>query len=98
MEGRFVEPSHLLFEDNAAWGVSNLSMAGDREEIMKDLNHRQARLIAHLKTHGAVTNREYIEMMGVSSRTGLRDLNELIERGVIVRLGSRRAAVYRLKG
>jgi hypothetical protein len=35
-------------------------------------------------------------MTGASPRTGLRDLQDLIERGLLVREGKRRGAVYRL--
>jgi hypothetical protein len=34
--------------------------------------------------------------MGISTRTGNRDLGELIEQGLILQIGRRRAAVYRL--
>ena len=35
-------------------------------------------------------------MTGTSARTGLRDLQDLIDRGLIVREGRRRGAIYRL--
>jgi hypothetical protein len=35
--------------------------------------------------------------VGVSQRTGLRDLAELLDRGVIVMEGRRRGARYRLR-
>ena len=37
------------------------------------------------------------EAAGLSRRTALRDLQELMHRGLIVREGSRKAAVYRLR-
>ena len=61
-----------------------------------DLNERQRQLLDHLAVHGRCTNREYIELTGTSDRTGLRDLQDLIDRGLIVREGKRRGAVYRL--
>jgi diguanylate cyclase (GGDEF)-like protein len=60
------------------------------------LNERQRRLLDHLARNGRCTNREFNELTGASPRTGLRDLQDLIERGLIVREGKRRGAVYRL--
>jgi two-component system NtrC family response regulator len=60
------------------------------------LNERQRRLLDHLAAHGRCTNREFIEMTQASERTGLRDLADLMRRGLIVREGKRRGAVYRL--
>ncbi|MBM4015163.1 MAG: hypothetical protein FJ293_09410 [Planctomycetes bacterium] len=45
---------------------------------------------------GSVTSRRYAEKRGVSQRTALRELAELVERAVLCRDGSRRAARYRL--
>lgn len=60
------------------------------------LNERQQALLAYLAQHGRCSNRQYIEMTNASERTGLRDLHELMRRGLIVREGKRRGAVYRL--
>ncbi len=61
-----------------------------------DLNHRQQRLLTILARRDSITNREYADLVGVSARTGNRDLRELLERGLIVQVGKKRAAVYRL--
>jgi diguanylate cyclase (GGDEF)-like protein len=61
-----------------------------------DLNPRQRKLLEILARRESITNREYVDLVGVSSRTGNRDLHELIERGLILQIGKRRAAIYRL--
>ncbi len=61
-----------------------------------DLNHRQKVILDHLARHGRCTNREYYEMTKTSPRTGLRDLQDLMDRGFLIREGKRRGAVYRL--
>ncbi len=61
-----------------------------------DLNQRQERLLEILTRRESISNREYADLMGVSTRTGNRDLRELIEQGLILKVGRRRAAVYRL--
>jgi DNA-binding NtrC family response regulator len=61
-----------------------------------DLNDRQKKLLDYLARHGRCTNREYYEMTETSPRTGLRDLQDLMARGLLLRDGKRRGAVYRL--
>ncbi len=46
---------------------------------------------------GSLSNQEYVAVAGVSSRTGLRDLNDLLARGLIERVGRRRGARYRAR-
>jgi transcriptional regulator with PAS, ATPase and Fis domain len=61
------------------------------------ISDRQRRLLALLSEREWVTNADYCELAGVSQRTGLRDIQELLERGVIVMEGKRRGARYRLR-
>ncbi len=79
------------------------SGAGDRHAALlprsapgDDLNPRQRVLLEYLARNGRCTNREYYEMAGTSPRTGLRDLQDLMDRGLVVREGRRRGAAYRL--
>ncbi len=65
--------------------------------LPESANHRHQELIRYLTTHESITNQTYHAMVDVSPRTGLRDLNELIEAGVLERVGSRRGARYRLR-
>ena len=61
------------------------------------LNRRQRRLLDHLLGGGgAITNREYCALVGVSERTGLRDLSHLVEAELLQRLGRRKGARYQL--
>jgi DeoR/GlpR family transcriptional regulator of sugar metabolism len=63
---------------------------------MDALNERQRAFLDHLAKNGRATNREFIELTQSSERTGLRDLHDLMKRGLVVREGKRRGAVYRL--
>jgi hypothetical protein len=56
---------------------------------------RLQRLLALVTERGQLATQEYVEITGLSLRTGLRDLNDLVERGWIERIGSRRGARYR---
>ncbi|HET6204411.1 MAG TPA: sigma 54-interacting transcriptional regulator [Planctomycetota bacterium] len=57
---------------------------------------RQKIALGLLAARGWITTREYIRAAGVSERTGLRDLSDLVSRGVLIRVGSRRGTAYRL--
>src|SRR5262249_36479489 len=72
------------------------SPAGMPESAV-DFTDRQRRILDWIREKGALTSREYCERMGVSQRTALRDLADLVRTGVLVRTGSRKAAIYRTK-
>src|SRR6185436_3321347 len=60
------------------------------------VSDRQKRLLALLGERTWITTSDYCEIVGISPRTALRDVRELVERGVIVMEGKRRGARYRL--
>jgi len=51
------------------------------------LTERQRRAVEYVKANGKITNRECVELTGVSSRTATRDLVDLVERGVLRQRG-----------
>jgi predicted HTH transcriptional regulator len=69
------------------------------ERVMTELclSERQLKALAHVKTHRRITNSEYRNLASVTSKTAARDLEELVEKGVIERLGERRGAHYVLR-
>ena len=92
-EGDQIGPEHLQLDGARGESAAYLPPRG---APLDDLNPRQRKLLDHLARHGRCTNREYYEMAGTSPRTGLRDLQQLMGRGLLVREGKRRGAVYRL--
>ncbi len=94
-DGDVAEPEHLRLDPprQAAPGAIG---TGAVAAPLDELNERQRKLLEYLAANGRCTNRHYIEITGASERTGLRDLQELMVRGKIVREGKRRGAVYRL--
>jgi predicted HTH transcriptional regulator len=62
-----------------------------------DLNERQRDAIIHVKTNGRITNAEYRKLAAVISKTAARDLDDLVEKGLLDRKGERRGAHYVLK-
>ncbi len=57
---------------------------------------RQKLALRFVHEHGSITNREYRDITGISGNTALRDLDELVERGSLRTIGSRRARRYKL--
>jgi predicted HTH transcriptional regulator len=53
-----------------------------------ELNDRQQRVVTHLKTAGRIGNTEYQSLLGVAKRTAHRDLMDLVEKGVLERIGT----------
>jgi len=61
-----------------------------------DLNNRQMQAVEYVKSHERITNAEYQRVTGAPQRTATRDLNELVQKGVLELEGRGRGAQYRL--
>ncbi len=61
------------------------------------LNERQIKAVMYVKERGKVTNKEYREMTGLSDEGARIDLNELVEKGILLSKGKGRNAHYVLK-
>jgi ATP-dependent DNA helicase RecG len=63
-----------------------------------DLNPRQELAINYLSSHRRITNRAYQELCPqVSSETIRRDLADMVSKGVLLKIGDKRATYYILK-
>ncbi len=63
-----------------------------------DLNPRQARALGYLIEQARITNRDYQQLCPeVSAETLRRDLAALVKKGVLIKIGSKRATYYILK-
>jgi len=51
------------------------------------LNERQQKAVHHVKTTGKITNQELRELTGVVIRTASRDLEDLVRKGVLMKMG-----------
>lgn len=62
------------------------------------LNPRQERIIIFAKDYGQITNKDWQNLFpDVSDDTILRDIKELVERGILVKKGKTKAAHYELR-
>lgn len=68
------------------------------EWLRQGLNDRQIAALIYLTEHRRVTNREYRELQpDVSDETVRRDLADLVDRGLLMRVGDRRGTYYILR-
>jgi ATP-dependent DNA helicase RecG len=64
----------------------------------KAMNERQIRALNYIREHGSITNREYQQLCpDVSAETLRIDLADLVNRGVLLRVGAKKGTYYILK-
>jgi len=94
------------FEETA--GTFRVSLHGDTRTPAEppdlsrylglNLNERQQAALRHLTTYGRITNSAYQDLCpNVSAETLRRDLVELVQTGVLIKVGDRKATYYILK-
>lgn len=99
-------PAPLFEETSAGFRVTLRSASPDLVSAAPQaqqwghsfLNERQETALAHIRQHGRVTNGDLTELYpDVHAETIRRDLADLVERNLILRIGSKRATYYILK-
>lgn len=64
----------------------------------RSMNERQARALTYVRENGSITNREYRNLCpDVSPETLRLDLVDLVDRGMLLKIGSKRGTHYILK-
>ena len=64
----------------------------------KVMNERQTRALTYIRENGSITNREYRNLCpDVSAETLRLDMVDLVERGVLLKIGSKKGTHYILK-
>jgi len=64
----------------------------------RTMNERQAKALAYVQEHDRITNREYRTLCpDVSAETLRLDLADLVERGILLKIGERKGTYYILK-
>jgi len=62
------------------------------------LNDRQLQAVTYIKKTGKITNSDYQQITGASRKTSTRDLDSLVEKNVLLRVGEKRGSHYILAG
>jgi ATP-dependent DNA helicase RecG len=87
----------LSCKGNDFWTVFRKDIYNKEDLSKLGLSDRQIKAILYVKEHGKITNKEYQEInTGITDRTALRDLEILIEKGFLKRIGEKKAAYYEL--
>jgi len=63
-----------------------------------NLNVRQLRAVAYIKTHGKISNMEYQKLTNTIKKTASRDLSDLRDKGLIKQVGKKGPGVYYVLG
>ena len=85
LQGRAQAQAGLQGVDTRAW-------------LKQGLNERQIAALLYLTEHQRITNRDYRDLQAaVSDETVRRDLADLVERGLLLRIGDRRGTYYILR-
>ena len=67
-------------------------------EWARNTNHRQARALQYIRENGSIANREYRALIqGVSAETLRLDLADMVEKGILVKIGAKKGTHYVLK-
>ena len=68
------------------------------EEYLRDLslNERQIRAVMYLKEKGKITNKDYQVLNKISRETSKIELNTLVDKKIIVKIGKGRGVHYHL--
>jgi two-component system NtrC family response regulator len=73
-------------------------LAGDGELLpYLGLNQRQVKAINFIKNNGYITNDYYIQINHISDRHARRDLSQMVDLDIVVRVGKGRSTRYVLK-
>ena len=77
------------FEERAGLFVSTLWRDWLTAEVMTGLGlgERQMKAVMHVKVHGRITNRDYCDLTETIYRTASRDLQDLVSKGVLRKIG-----------
>ncbi|KAA6303279.1 MAG: hypothetical protein EZS26_000528 [Candidatus Ordinivivax streblomastigis] len=62
----------------------------------KGLNERQIKAVLYVKEKGRITNSEYQEINEISDRTSSRDLEDLVAKGVLRKIGDKKSSYYEI--
>lgn len=64
----------------------------------RSMNERQARAMTYVRENGSITNREYQQLCSdVSAETLRLDLVDLVDRGLLLKIGAKKGTYYILK-
>lgn len=85
---------HDTFPDDSDVAPFPLVDPGERLPHQSGMKPRQLRALDFIKSHGFITNKYYSQLNAISERQALRELNEMVEGGMLNRTGKGRGCRY----
>ncbi len=81
---------HPTFKENSGYFVIKFigPYQGTIIKIPEELNERQKKAIGYLKEKKGMTREDYEKLNNVSKRTAIRDLNNMIAKGILKTSGT----------
>ncbi|GAP72106.1 ATP-dependent DNA helicase [Candidatus Symbiothrix dinenymphae] len=90
-------PPLYYYASSGFWVVFRKDLFNEADLRDNGLNERQIKAVLYVKENGKITNLQYLEINGdITDRTALRDLDDLVEKGLFQRVGDKKAAYYEL--
>lgn len=91
-------PEPILEEDEGGIRVTFLKDIYTEEYLKQlEISDRQVQAVLFIKLNGYITNSQYQSEYHVSDRTALRDLDDLVTKGVLTKTGEKKGSRYILK-
>ena len=88
-------PKPVYFYDMSGFFVRFKKDIYNEEELRElGLNERQVKAVMYVKETGKITNNEYQQINNTSARTAVRDLEILINNGILIRKGQLKGIFY----
>lgn len=82
-------PEPVIEEEQSGFSITFLKEKYTNQFITgQNLEERQIRAMQYIKEYGSISNAQYQELTNISKRTATRDLQELIERRFIRKIGT----------
>lgn len=90
-------PEPELIERDGGFLVTLFKDNLTEEQLVKlGLNARQVKAVSYVKEKGRITNSDYQALNEISDRTSSRDLEDLVAKGVLKRVGDKKSAYYEI--
>jgi ATP-dependent DNA helicase RecG len=87
---RVVLPNHTLYDEQTLRWLEDIAQG-------EPLAQAQRQALAFVRHNGSLTNGDYCRVTGSDSRVATRELNDLVDRGLLERMGTGRWSTYGLR-
>ena len=90
-------PEPEMIERDGGFLLTIFKNALIKESLEKwELNERQVKVIDYLKLNTSITNKKYLSLFDITDRTALRDLDDLVIKGLVQKKGEKKGTKYLL--